>query len=886
MLARDRVVTVDLGLVLLWMLAWCCCCCSHGAESGPTRILLDTDVDSDDVFAILYLLKQDPARVSLKAITISANDWSDAGHAVNLVYDLLHMMGRDDIPVGVGGEGGITYAGKFSSNVGGYLPLIEQGLSTWGGCRYRQAIPPGSGGLLDIDTMFGIRKQFLPQGKRHYEPLKQPTAQEVMLDVLSEGPTVVILIGSHTNFATVLMTHPEVKQNVERIYVMGGGVKSHNPTGCCPKGSPASCVPSSQCGDRGNLFDAIDTNPWAEFNMFSDPFAAYEVFHSGIPITLVPLDATNTIPISKRFFSALEENQHTYEAQWVYQVLKITKETWSDDNFYKEDYLWDSFTSGVAVSGILTNHSIKKNKYCVLHYRNVTVVTSNKPYGAQDGSNSFFDNRTVPRFHLQKGGIHSGHVQTGLQDSFCLVPGKRGKCMDGYTMESSAEGAKMQVGASAKPNSNAHDDLEFTFQTNFIERLNAQKHAALYNFETQFPCYKEVLYKAQVPNRSMGKSVIFDMDISPGDIITLLYLLKLPRKIIDLKAITVSATGWSNAATIDIVYDILHMMGRDDIPVGLGEFFAVGQAYLPSKSTGDCKYRQWIPNGAGGFIDSDTLFGLARDLPRSPRRYTAENSVKFGAPRNTDHPELRQPTAQEVIEDVLKKHHKKERVSFLTGGPLTNIATFLTSNSSLKFLVKEIFIAGGSIGHSNKSKHLGNVYTLPENTRSEFNFFLDPQAAQKTLESDLKTYLIPLDALHETRLVMGILDTLNARRETPEARFVHKLLLKVHQLELQSGAYAHTEKLLEEVLAAVALVQKSEFQGYFEQEPVVVMSSGNVSTDGWTKVDHGKGKTVHFLGKVNPQAISKSIAKALNSHSQSAVVASFAEQVRSWTTCN
>ena len=82
-----------------------------------------------------------------------------------------------------------------------------------------------------------------------------------------------------------------------------------------------------------------------------------------------------------------------------------------------------------------------------------------------------------------------------------------------------------------------------------------------------------------------------------------------------------SATGWSNAATIDIIYDVLHMMGRDDIPVGLGEYFALGQAYLPFNSTGDCKYRQGIPNGAGGFLDSDTLFGLARDLPQSPRRF-------------------------------------------------------------------------------------------------------------------------------------------------------------------------------------------------------------------------------------------------------------------------
>lgn len=45
---------------------------------------------------------------------------------MNQVYDLLYMMGRDDISVGVGGEGGIREDGTILPNVGGYLPIIEQ----------------------------------------------------------------------------------------------------------------------------------------------------------------------------------------------------------------------------------------------------------------------------------------------------------------------------------------------------------------------------------------------------------------------------------------------------------------------------------------------------------------------------------------------------------------------------------------------------------------------------------------------------------------------------------------------------------------------------------------------------------------------------------------
>lgn len=64
--------------------------------------------------------------LNVQAVTINANTWSSAGHVVNQIYDLLYMMGRDDIAVGVGGEGGILPNGTILPNVGGYLPIIEQ----------------------------------------------------------------------------------------------------------------------------------------------------------------------------------------------------------------------------------------------------------------------------------------------------------------------------------------------------------------------------------------------------------------------------------------------------------------------------------------------------------------------------------------------------------------------------------------------------------------------------------------------------------------------------------------------------------------------------------------------------------------------------------------
>ncbi|CAH9061863.1 unnamed protein product, partial [Cuscuta epithymum] len=113
------------------------------AEDMPYRILLDTDMDTDDIFALLYLLKLNRSQFDIKGITVNSNGFGNSGHSVNHIYDILYMMDRDDIPVGVGGEGGILDDGTIQADVGGYFPIIDQGIGTAGYCRYRQAIGLG-----------------------------------------------------------------------------------------------------------------------------------------------------------------------------------------------------------------------------------------------------------------------------------------------------------------------------------------------------------------------------------------------------------------------------------------------------------------------------------------------------------------------------------------------------------------------------------------------------------------------------------------------------------------------------------------------------------------------------------------------------------------------
>lgn len=71
-------------------------------------------------------------------------------------------------------------------------------------------------------------------------------------------------IGPLTNIALAIRKEPEFVKNVKELVIMGGSIKQ-----------------------GGNA------TPLAEFNIFADPHAAHVVFHSGIPIKLIPLDVTH-----------------------------------------------------------------------------------------------------------------------------------------------------------------------------------------------------------------------------------------------------------------------------------------------------------------------------------------------------------------------------------------------------------------------------------------------------------------------------------------------------------------------------------------------------------------------------------------------------------------
>ncbi len=82
--------------------------------------------------------------------------------------------------------------------------------------------------------------------------------------VLAEPNEISIFpIGPMTNIAMAIRKEPGFAKSVKELVIMGGAIQ-----------------------EGGNM------TALAEFNIYVDPHAAHIVFHSGIPITLIPLDVT------------------------------------------------------------------------------------------------------------------------------------------------------------------------------------------------------------------------------------------------------------------------------------------------------------------------------------------------------------------------------------------------------------------------------------------------------------------------------------------------------------------------------------------------------------------------------------------------------------------
>ena len=194
---------------------------------SPKPVILDVDPGHDD--AVALMLACGHPDLDLLAVTTVAGNVPLEKTTHNALR-VLSLAGCTDVPVGAGAS-----------------EPLERPLHT------AEDIHGKSG----LDGPEEIPEAVFEADERG--------AVELISDTLksSSEPVTLVPVGPLTNIAAFLREHPELKDRVAHISLMGGSMGLGN------------------------------TTPAAEFNIYVDPEAAREVFASGLPITMSGLDVTH-----------------------------------------------------------------------------------------------------------------------------------------------------------------------------------------------------------------------------------------------------------------------------------------------------------------------------------------------------------------------------------------------------------------------------------------------------------------------------------------------------------------------------------------------------------------------------------------------------------------
>ncbi len=246
---------------------------------APLRraVIVDTDAGADDLMAIAFLLCRPDIHV--EAITIE-NGLAHVPAGGKNVLRLLALAGHNDIPVYLGRETPLSGDHEFPAD-------------------WRRA----------SDELPGIT---LPETSRGAESRDAADYLEKRL-LDAAHPVQILTLGPLTNLGEVFSHTPRAARTGRQLVILGGAV-----------------------GVSGNLGDggfSQTTNVSAEWNLFLDPMATKIVFSSGAPIRLVPLDATQQVPIDMALYEQIHSRAETPLAKFVAQVL-ATKSNLIRQGFY------------------------------------------------------------------------------------------------------------------------------------------------------------------------------------------------------------------------------------------------------------------------------------------------------------------------------------------------------------------------------------------------------------------------------------------------------------------------------------------------------------------------------------------------------------------------
>ncbi|ELR13069.1 inosineuridine preferring nucleoside hydrolase family protein [Acanthamoeba castellanii str. Neff] len=315
---------VNICIVAALALVVCALAVDATSSQKKKQVIIDTDANTDDAIAILWLLKR--TDIDIKAITVVGTGWASLSSGLTNIFNMLAFMGRNDIPV--------TWGGGYA------LYDIKHNIY---GCTYAKTIPNAPGGRQWADTLVGLAHCFPKAGPGRYYNPNAPGAVDLMVQVLNStrDKVDILALGPATNVADLLSAHPWAKVRIGRVVFSGGAVYV-----------------------GGNIFTNVP-NTYAEYNALGDPDALAAVATSGVSLVLVPLDATGQLIVNQTYLDRLGVNQYTSEAAWVYSLLRtLQTQMGSVFNTYS---LWDPYAAAVLVDQSRYADTVNKIK--------ITVVT-------------------------------------------------------------------------------------------------------------------------------------------------------------------------------------------------------------------------------------------------------------------------------------------------------------------------------------------------------------------------------------------------------------------------------------------------------------------------------------------------------------------------------
>ncbi len=162
------------------------------------------------------------------------------------------------------------------------------------------------------DNFWGLA---LPEQVTEFEPALGP---DLIIDLVNNSPEKVTLVAmaSMIDIALALQEDPGIIDNISHVVIMGGAFNM-----------------------RGNLDEGPDpiTNEAAEWNMYIDSEAAKYVFNSGVPVSIIPLDATQYYvqPEDLNSINTIDDPGVNYVSEmWDQQF------GWAGGGFF----IWDTIT--------------------------------------------------------------------------------------------------------------------------------------------------------------------------------------------------------------------------------------------------------------------------------------------------------------------------------------------------------------------------------------------------------------------------------------------------------------------------------------------------------------------------------------------------------------